>query len=172
VQIGLKYIDIADISNLDAQVEFNTVRPYTYSHNSDVGNYTHYNQPLAHPLGANFREILGIIRYQPKKDYHLKLNLMYAQKGTDSDTTSNWGGNIFLDNSTHPSDFGNELLQGTKQNIFLADFVFSYMWKHNLFFDISYTYRNQNSDLSTQDRTDNYIGFGMRLNMTRKELLY
>ncbi len=172
MQMGLKYIDIADITNLDAQIEFNTVRPYTYSHNSDVGNYTHYNLPLAHPLGANFREFLGIIRYQPKKDYHLKLNLMYAQKGMDTDSTSNFGGNIFLDNDTHPNDFGNSLLQGNKQNIFLADFVFSYMWKHNLFFDISYTYRNQNSELNTQDRTDNFIGFGMRLNMNRKELLY
>lgn len=30
-------------------------------------NYVHYSQPLAHPLGANFREGIGIVRYQHKR---------------------------------------------------------------------------------------------------------
>jgi hypothetical protein len=54
VQLGYKYIDVAKIKNLDVQVEWNYVRPYTYTHsvgNSIVSmtNYTNYNQELAHP---------------------------------------------------------------------------------------------------------------------------
>ncbi len=65
IQLGAKYIDAFGIKNLDLQVEMNRVRPFTYSHSDSVANYTHYNQPLAHPLGANFQEFIGIARYQP-----------------------------------------------------------------------------------------------------------
>ena len=64
-QLGLKYIDVANISNLDLQLEWNRVRPFTYTHFDSVSNYTHYNQPLAHPLGANFNELVAVLRYQP-----------------------------------------------------------------------------------------------------------
>ena len=64
-QLGAKYIDAFNISNLDFQAEYNMVRPYTYSHGNNFSSYTHYLQPLAHPLGANFTELIGIIRYQP-----------------------------------------------------------------------------------------------------------
>jgi hypothetical protein len=73
IQAGLKYYDAFGVSNLDLQAETNIVRPYTYSHNPIVtanngipyGSYTNYMQPIAHPLGANFNEVIGILRYQP-----------------------------------------------------------------------------------------------------------
>ena len=51
---GFKYIDAFKIKNLDLQGELNYVRPFTYSHFDSVANYSHYNQPLAHPLGREF----------------------------------------------------------------------------------------------------------------------
>lgn len=171
-QLGLKYMDVAGISNLDWQIEYNSVQPYTYTHNTTVGNFTHYNQPLAHPLGANFSEVLNVVQYRFKRNALLKLNLMYAQKGLDNDTT-NWGGNIFLLNTTHPQDYNNKLLQGIKANTLLADLSFSYMYKHGLWFDVSYTYRKQTSSNTTfVPQTTNYIGGGVRLNINRKELLF
>jgi hypothetical protein len=65
IQLGGKYIDAFGIKNLDLQLEMNRVRPFTYAHYDTINNYTHYNQPLAHPLGANFQELIGIARYQP-----------------------------------------------------------------------------------------------------------
>ena len=171
IQLGAKYIDFAGVSNLDAQLEFNLVRPYTYSHNSETSNYTHYNQPLAHPLGANFREMIGVIRYRVRKNIDMKLNIMFAQKGLDADSV-NYGGNIFLNNQTRQDNFGNTLLQGNKTDIFLADFAFSYMWKHNVFFDFVYNFRKQTDELELNKRTDNFVGLGMRVNIARKELLY
>jgi hypothetical protein len=55
VQMGVKYIDAFKIRNLDLQAEYNVVRPYTYSHSDSVANYTHYNQPLAHPIRSEFQ---------------------------------------------------------------------------------------------------------------------
>ena len=50
IQAGVKYMDAFGIPNLDLQIETNRVRPFTYSHGDTIANYTHYNQPLAHPL--------------------------------------------------------------------------------------------------------------------------
>ena len=52
LQGGVKYIDVAGISNLDLQLEVNSVRPYTYSHNTP-SNYSNYSQALAHPLATS-----------------------------------------------------------------------------------------------------------------------
>ncbi|MFM7327830.1 MAG: hypothetical protein ACKO3B_03760, partial [Bacteroidota bacterium] len=62
-QVGLKVIDLFGIKNLDLQVEGNLARPYTYSQGEPYLNYSHYRQPLAHPVGANFREAVAIVRY-------------------------------------------------------------------------------------------------------------
>ncbi len=170
MQVGLKYVDVAGISNLDAQIEYNTARPYTYSHQNTDGNYTHYNQPLAHPLGANFREVLAVLRYRTYKQMQFKLNMMYAQYGADTDST-NWGSNIFLSNNSHMQDYNNHLLQGIKTNILLTDFVWSFMWKHNLWFDVNTTLRRQKNDMG-QINTSKYIGCGIRLNIGRREMFF
>ena len=57
-QLGYKMFNSFGFKNLTMQTEYNWVRPYTYSHNNTQQNYAHYNQPLAHPLGANFSELL------------------------------------------------------------------------------------------------------------------
>src|SRR6185503_5104840 len=81
IQLGLKYSDAFNISNLDLQFEHNRVRPFTYSHGDSLANYTHYNQPLAHPLGASFSEFIGIARYQPAPKWLTVARLIYYQQG-------------------------------------------------------------------------------------------
>ncbi|MCC6282082.1 MAG: hypothetical protein IT262_15875, partial [Saprospiraceae bacterium] len=62
LQAGLKYYNAFGINHLDVQIEYNSVRPYTYSHFDSLNSYTHYSQPLAHPLWSNFREFIGLLR--------------------------------------------------------------------------------------------------------------
>jgi len=93
-QLGGKYVDAFGVKNLDLQGEVNRARPFTYSHYSDVSNYTHYNQPLAHPLGANFQEFIGIAHYQPAPKWTIEARAIYYYKGLDS-SGRNFGGNIF-----------------------------------------------------------------------------
>ncbi|MBZ0098420.1 MAG: hypothetical protein K8F30_05015, partial [Taibaiella sp.] len=83
VQLGGKYFDAFTLKNLDLQGEINFVRPYMYSHYDSYANYSHYNQPLAHPLGAGFFELLGAIRYQPVKNFYISARAMYYQHSTD-----------------------------------------------------------------------------------------
>ena len=104
-QLGVRSTDIFKISNLNIAAEFNTIRPYTYSHyrrgnffpnNITVANYTHYGQELAHPLGANFREVLGKINYTINGKFRLEGAYFYWSKGLDKDGKS-YGGNLLLD---------------------------------------------------------------------------
>ena len=179
-QVGLKYIDVANVSNLDAQIEWNVVRPYTYAHQTAATNYTHFNQALAHPLGANFRELIGTVSYQINKNIFAELNVMYAQKGKDwlyfSDgSVLSEGGNIFNFTDNIPNIYDNKLLQGEKVTIFLADVRFSYMLRHNLFFDIGYMYRNQTSETSSLalfDQQTHFANVGFRLNSFRKKFWF
>ena len=66
-QLGYKIFNAFSIDNLTLQTEYNLARPYTYSHFNTQQNYAHYNQPLAHPLGANFSELLLLLNYRWKK---------------------------------------------------------------------------------------------------------
>ena len=81
---------------VDLQVEFNSVRPYTYSHETLFTNYAHYRQPLAHPMGANFKEWIGILRYQPFNKLNFTGKIIFNQYGADG-IISNFGKNILLD---------------------------------------------------------------------------
>ena len=119
LQMGLKYLDLFGVDQLDAQVEYNIVRPYTYSHNTGIANYSHYNQGLAHPLGGNFREALFQIRYQPTPKWSMVMRAITIQTGEDRDTL-NFGSNILLPNNDRVADFGNEIGQGVSMRINLV----------------------------------------------------
>ena len=55
-QLGLK----GNIRDFKYLIEYNQVQPYTYGHRTILQNYSHMNQALAHPLGANFKEWINI----------------------------------------------------------------------------------------------------------------
>ena len=143
LQLGGKYFDAFAVKNLDIQGEMNLVRPYTYTHFDSVGNYSHYNQQLAHPLGAGFIEFLGIARYQPIKKLYLTAKAMYYQNSNDT-AGVNFGGNIFADYDTRPSQYGVSLINGVKSQCALASFNASYELWENLFIDAGFTYRKKN----------------------------
>ena len=77
-QVGIKAFDLFTIKNLFFQTEFNQVQPYTYAHRIPSQNYAHYNQVLAHPLGANFRESVSFLSYR-YRDWFVELKFNYAE---------------------------------------------------------------------------------------------
>ena len=174
IQIGAKYIDAFGINNLDLQIEHNRVRPFTYSHRDSVANYTHYNQPLAHPLGANFSEFIGIARYQPAPKWLAVAKLIYYQQGRDS-SSQNYGSNILLPNTPpyRVGDFGYTIGSGWKTNVLFASFLLSYEWRENLFLELNAIYRKQDTKTPpvTSSNTS-VISFGLRWNMHRREFDY
>jgi len=167
VQLGAKYIDVLNLSNLDLQVEFNSVRPYTYSHETLFTNYAHYRQPLAHPMGANFKEWIGILRYQPFNKLNFTGKIIFNQYGADG-IISNYGHNILLDDLTHLNDFGNEIGQGIENELIYLDFTSSYHLKQNLFIDAKLIYRRNNSQLPSFDTENTHFAISLRFNIPQR----
>jgi len=60
-QVGLKGYDLFKVKNLHFQTELNRVEPYTYGHIDSTRSFSHYNQAIAHPLGAGFTESVTLI---------------------------------------------------------------------------------------------------------------
>ncbi len=173
IQFGGKVIDVFDIKNLDIQGEVNVVRPFTYSHSDSIANYTHYNQPLAHPLGANFSELIGIVRYQPKPKWTAQLKVIVFSQGVDTGS-SNYGGNIFLLNSTRSlGDYGYTIANEVRANGLNASAWVGYEVVENLFIDASLMYRRYHAAAATiQSRNSTMFTIGLRLNMFRREYDY
>lgn len=166
-QLGLKYIDVGGVRNLDLQAEFNVVRPYTFAHHNIYSNFAHYNQPLGHPLGANFYEWVGIVRYQPVPTLNITAKLIASTFGADT-AGSNWGGNILLDNTTREQEYGNRIAQGVTTNQFFGDLTVTWQPKHNLFIDLKQVIRQQNSAVDALDRTMYYTSLALRLNIGKR----
>ena len=171
LQFGAKYIDAFGIKNLDLQLEHNRVRPFTYSHNDSVANYTHYNQPLAHPLGANFSEFIGIVRYQPAPKWLMVAKAIYYQQGRDSSSAS-FGSNIFLPNTPpyRTGEFGFNIGSGWKTNVTYLSFLLSYELRENMFLEANTIIRRQETKtLPILKQNTSIISFGFRWNMHRRE---
>ncbi|MEL6862969.1 MAG: capsule assembly Wzi family protein [Bacteroidota bacterium] len=167
VQAGAKYIDLFGIDHLDVRLEWNMARPYTYTHFDSTANYTHTNQALAHPLGANFQEVLGTLRYQATKKLLLEARLIAATTGEDEEGT-NWGIDLLRDYDSRELEIGNEIGQGVGAQMLLAGLDVTYQLYHNIFIDLNVMYRRFDSDLDARDVNSRYIGAGIRMNIGRQ----
>jgi hypothetical protein len=173
-QLGGKYIDAFGIKNLDVQVETNVVRPFMYASTDSFSSYNHYNQPLAHPLGANFKEYIGIVRYQATKPLYFEMKFMLYKQGLDSavnNVNKNFGSNIFSFNQTRSFDNGWKTTTGDVATCTMITFLASYELKENLFFDVSYMYRNFDR-MSKGVSSVNMLSAGVRWNIGRREFLF
>ena len=167
-QLGAKYINSFGINNLDLQLEYNVARPYLHAHRDTYTNYAHYRHPLGHSLGANFNEILGILRYQPMNRLFLAAQINLANYGDDETEENNWGKDVMKSYDTREQEYGNEIGQGVATKLLYTDLIATYMWKHNLFFDLRLVYRNLDSDMSERDSKTTYFSGSMRWNISRK----
>jgi hypothetical protein len=152
-QLGGKLLDVAGVRNLDLQLEFNYIRPFTYQHESQFTNYQHYQQPLAHPMGANISEVLGILSYQPLPRLNLVAKAFYSVQGVDAQAPngmSNYGSNVLLSYNTRPVDAAGNMIEygyrigtGDKNRLLHADFTATYQPRLNLFLDATLIARHQ-----------------------------
>jgi hypothetical protein len=172
IQAGLKYIDAFTIKNLDLQGEINMVRPFTYSHFDSVASYSHYNQPLAHPLGANFTEFIGILRYQPAPRWHVQAKLIAFRQGLDT-AASDYGSNIFILSGNRASEYGYSTGNGVRSTVANASLWVGYELLENLFVDVSLMHRRQSvPSFSQLSQKSTLFSIGLRLNIFRREYDY
>lgn len=172
-QLGYKFFDVGGIQYLNFQSEFNYVRPYTYSHREPLENYGHFNEALAHPLGANFWESVSFLRYSHKK-WYFETEYMHYLAGLDSAGT-HYGQDIFKATYDTPENgnivvkqYGNKVGQGVKTTVDFIGLKVSYLLINslNLRLEAGYIYRSQKS--SVYSATTNYLTFGIRTSLDNR----
>ena len=162
-QLGFKTYDPFNLKNLYFQTEYNWVRPYTYSQRDPLKNYGHYNQPLAHPLGANFWEWVNIVQYNYKRIF-FKVHLQYALYGEDPQG-KNFGKDIYKSYETYECKYHNHVGQGIKTTVFYNNLNISYLINpaYNLNFSVGFTYRYLKNELRKEQTS--YVYFALRTSL-------
>lgn len=168
LQIGGKWLKAFWIKNLTALAEYNTIRPYTYSHGDPLINYAHFNQALAHPLGANFKELIGMLFYTHNK-WRISAKTNYIEIGLD-ENGKNYGHNIYTSYYSHVKDVGNYTTQGLKTTMLIVDMWADYKpFKRSsttIFIDVTY---RMLSNALIQTKTP-LISAGVRANLFNQYL--
>lgn len=166
-QVGVRAFDFMKIDNLDLMAEYNRMRPFAYSHKRPTQSYSHFNQPLAHPLGANFSEMIIEIKYRAFRKWHFNSTLVYAVAGRDSFLSgSNYGSNLLRSYDSRATEFGSKMFIGRKTDFLICDVGISYMFRYNLFVDARLNYRKAGN-------SDNlFFSLGLRLNSTQRKFDY
>ncbi len=166
-QLGIRAFNLAKIKHLDVLLEYNSARPYTYSHYRSSQSYSHFNQALAHPLGANFSEIVSEIKYVAFKKLYSTLTFIYVTQGKDSSINGrNYGSNILRNYNTRATNNESKMLMGDKRNRLITELSLSYMLKHNLWIDARFNFQINNS------KQMSFYQLGVRLNADLKQFNY
>lgn len=170
-QFGAKYYNVFGVENLTLQGEVNQVRPYVYSNNEIQLNYGHANQSLAHQWGANFKELIGIARYECNRWYG-SAKMIIGTRGFEIGSIDEvyYGGSIYGNDENRPSDNGNEYFQGNKVNSLYADLEVGYLINPstNLKVYINPIYRDFKSEIQDANVFDTntlWVNLGFRTDL-------
>ena len=163
LQLGYKSSDIFSVKSLNFQTEFNFVRPFTYQHRSNGQNYTHHNQALAHPLGADFIESVTFINYR-WKNLFAEIKFQYAKMAQNIGDL-NLGNDIFESYETRTFEYKNYMFNGRESKLNSFDFRIAYMVnpKTNFNIEIGTVLRKFNYSIGQDD--SQLIYFGIRTSL-------
>lgn len=172
-QLGVNYYNAFTLKHLHLQFEFNKVNPYTYSAVDSMQAFTHYNQPLAHPLGANFTEICGSLQYKIG-DFYLHARFTSAKIGAD--TAGHVFGqdpfisNVFADNTNFAAGNKDYFGRGEQTTLTTLDASIGYMisYASNLNIALGFVDRNLTAG-ATLDHT-RYVYVAIRTSLTNSYL--
>lgn len=171
-QIGGKYYNAFKINNLNVQVEYNQVQPYTYSHSRSSLYYGHANQALAHLWESNFKEFTFITSYQ-KRRWFGSAKVIMGSKGFDINSETDafsYGGDIFRDNSERTGQYNIKLGQGNKASISIGELQAGYLINPatNLKIYASVLYRNFKTPTPNaifDNKTTTWFNIGLRTDL-------
>ncbi|KJD35518.1 gliding motility protein RemB [Tamlana sedimentorum] len=171
-QLGVKYYNAFKVDNLMLQMEYNRVRPYTYSHSTIATNYGHNNQSMAHLWSANFSELVLMGNYFYNR-WYANAKFIIGKRGFDYNTDTDafsYGGDIYRNYNDRPLDTGVKVGQGITTNSFYGNLQAGYVVNPSsnlkLFTDI--TVRNFNPDATTETVYKSntvWFNFGLRTDL-------
>ena len=152
MQTGIKYDHISATNRYYALAEWNKSEKGLYTFSDTILSYTHFSQPLAHPLGENFSEFVFKATVRRKR-FESSYKFNYAL--SSSDTTGYLPGlNLFL-----PSDQQLETKDHTTRNI--HEFSVSYILnpQYNMRFTVGALLRNFNYNGNETKSSYVYVSF-------------
>ena len=157
-QVGVRGGDVGGVKNLSYLFEYNTVKPYTYSDAYPLNSYTFYGDALAHPLGANFKEMVGLLNYSIGR-FDFQGELSYAKYGLDAIGQNN-GKDINL--PYVPTNTGSAVGQGIATDRYYGEGTVSFLInpKYNLRLELGGLYRSEKNALG--DKKNAVLSFGIR----------
>ncbi len=159
-QLGFRGADLFGIKRLNYLVETNTAKPYTYSARSAIENYSENSEPLAHPWGANFRELVTKVNYSYKR-FDFSGEADFGRYGFNVDTLD-YGKDIFNVYTSAARLYGNYTTQGLTTNLVYLEGKIGFLInpKYNLRIELGAIYRTEVNSLF-DDRTK-WITIGLR----------
>lgn len=151
-QLGFRGANLFGVKNLNYLLETNNAKPYTYSARSSIENYSENSEPLAHPWGANFRELVGQLNYSYKR-FDFSGEADYGHYGLDVNNL-NYGKDIFKLYTNAAKTLGNYTGQGLTTNMAYLEGKVAYLLnpKYNLRIELGGIYR-QEKNTAFNDRT-------------------
>ncbi len=156
-QAGAKYFNAFDLKNLYLQAEYNASPKGAYQYNSNILNYSHYNQPLADPLGTNFKEWIIKVHYH-LKSWHFNEQMNFATYGIGNKIINPIIHNSYIIDYTFQVPFiGN----GAQTNLKYNDISIAYLInpRTNMRIEAGYIYRNATILRNNYDTNFIYISF-------------
>ncbi|WP_295675324.1 gliding motility protein RemB [uncultured Mucilaginibacter sp.] len=147
-QAGFKGWELFKVSNLNYLIEYNTASPFTYSNKYPMVNYAELSEPLADPLGANFKEYIGILNYSLGK-FDFQGELLWAKYGLNTGNI-NYGKDITLADDVNIAPGYSGTGRGLTTTLKYAEGTVAYILnpKYNLRMEIGVLLRQESNALS------------------------
>lgn len=162
-QFGYKSGEFVGVKDLYFQGEINLVRPFTYSHKYSTQSYGHLNASVAHPVGANFYELVNIVNYRINK-ISITNKLTYIGYGVDTSMV-NYGQNIFNSYQLRDGEYDHFMMQGDKKNVINETLIIEYplIKKAELYLSFVYNWRAEFTTRPTQHIHSLTLGIKSRI---------
>lgn len=143
-QLGLKGANMFGVKGLNYLIETNNVKPYTYSERGPILSFTGNGEPLAHPWGANFRELVGMLNYSYKR-FDFSGEADYGHYGQDPINGQDFGMDPYQDYTSPAKYEGNYIGQGITTNTYFLEGKVAYVLnpKYNLRIELGALLRDE-----------------------------
>jgi hypothetical protein len=164
-QVGIKAFDVLT-PGLHFQTEINIARPFLFTHGSPIQGWSNMNQPLAHPLGANFFESTSFIKYKLGK-WSIREQFNFARFGKDKDVDGdgkldNLGGDVLRSYRNPFRQYGNLTLQGNQHTLFFNEIMVSREIPGLQQFEFFGSFSTRFVHNESGNQNDTYFMFGVR----------
>lgn len=159
-QLGLKSYNLFKVDGLDAQFEYNQIRPYVYSQYDGLGSYTHQNQSVGHPLGANLKEGVGIVSYRHRRLLvRMQANIIAYGDDYKADSVVSLGHNPERASGRLNSYYGVHMLRGLRTDVRYFDGMASFIINPKSMMNITagVRLRSRKSDMTDENSKHFYV---------------